>query len=227
MPVICDGVICDGAGGGSGLIPTPIIPDNVLVGNAGATGFDYLPLASLVEGIKYAWPNAAARIAQTGMTADELGVQRDTGDVYKYDGATWSVFFNLQDGASPSGITTYRAAVTTSISVFSATYIPIPPQPAFSISPPAGDYAVWFSSNVIQTAGAGLSEVHYGIGINGALVASTERRNRALTSTEQDIGIADRITVPAGGLVQVLAKCVGAVVPTVEFDARTLVMLQV
>jgi hypothetical protein len=64
-------------------------------------GLEFFSLSSLIEGIKYSWPDAAARIAQTGMVANELGIQRDTGDCYKYDGAVWNFFFNLQDGLQP------------------------------------------------------------------------------------------------------------------------------
>jgi len=68
--------------------------------NAGEDALEFFDLASVIEGIKYSWPDAAGRVAQTGMVDGELGVQRDTGDVYKYDDppGAWSVFFNLQDG---------------------------------------------------------------------------------------------------------------------------------
>jgi len=68
--------------------------------NVGEDGLEFFDLASVIEGIKYSWPDAAGRAAQTGMVDGELGVQRDTGDVYKYDDppGAWSVFFNLQDG---------------------------------------------------------------------------------------------------------------------------------
>ncbi len=60
----------------------------------------FFDLVSLIEGIKYSWLNAAQRNAQIGMVDAELGVQRDTGDVYRYDDppGVWNVFFNLQDG---------------------------------------------------------------------------------------------------------------------------------
>ena len=68
--------------------------------NVGEDGLEFFDLASVIEGIKYSWPDAAGRAAQTGMVDGELGVQRDTGDVYKYNDppGAWSVFFNLQDG---------------------------------------------------------------------------------------------------------------------------------
>jgi len=102
-PIIYNGDIWDGGGGGGGggsFIPLPLVPNSIVVTDALGTTFVYQPLASVIEGIKYAWADAAARIAQTGMVSGELGVQRDTGDVYRYNGATWVVFFNLQDGAS-------------------------------------------------------------------------------------------------------------------------------
>lgn len=52
-------------------------------------------LTASTYGIKYSWADAAARAAESGMSTDDLGVQRDTGDVYKYDGAVWNVFFSL------------------------------------------------------------------------------------------------------------------------------------
>jgi len=46
-------------------------------------------------GIRYVWTDAVARAAEVGMSADDLGVQDDTRDVYKYSGIAWEVFFNL------------------------------------------------------------------------------------------------------------------------------------
>jgi hypothetical protein len=97
MPIIYNG----GIASEDERIPDPVLDGNILVGNASG-GFDFQPLSSVIEGITYSWANAAERTAQTGMVSGELGVQRDTGDVWKYDGISWSVFFNLQDGAGAS-----------------------------------------------------------------------------------------------------------------------------
>ena len=37
----------------------------------------------------YKWADNAARTAQTGMTAGDLGYQTDTGTLYTYDGTSW------------------------------------------------------------------------------------------------------------------------------------------
>lgn len=46
-------------------------------------------------GIKYSWADSIERAAQTGMSEGDLGIQQDTREVYRYDGAAWQFFFDL------------------------------------------------------------------------------------------------------------------------------------
>jgi len=47
-------------------------------------------------GIKYAWNSQAEQDAQTGQHAGDLGLRRDTNDVYKWDGISWGApFFSI------------------------------------------------------------------------------------------------------------------------------------
>ena len=48
-------------------------------------------------GISYVWIDEAAKLAQTGMSADEQGVQEDTNTVYKYDGTAWEEYYVMSD----------------------------------------------------------------------------------------------------------------------------------
>jgi len=52
-------------------------------------------IAAASFGIKYSWADDVEKAAQIGMVADELGVQRDTGYVYKYSGSAWVYYFDL------------------------------------------------------------------------------------------------------------------------------------
>jgi hypothetical protein len=102
------------------LLDTPgtIAPDQLVKGNPGGTALEFIPLSAVKEGITYAWADAPERIAKctSGTMLDgELGIQRDTGDVYKYNDppGSCSVFFNLQDGffsGANQGDVLYRGA---------------------------------------------------------------------------------------------------------------------
>ena len=43
----------------------------------------------------YRWANAAARTAQTGMIAGDMGYQIDTDVLYRYSGSTWSPYAGI------------------------------------------------------------------------------------------------------------------------------------
>ena len=48
-------------------------------------------------GISYVWANKTARLAQTGMSVAEQGVQQDTNTVYKYNGTAWKEYYVMSD----------------------------------------------------------------------------------------------------------------------------------
>ena len=48
-------------------------------------------------GISYVWANKTARLAQTGMSVAEQGVQQDTSIVYKYTGSAWVTYYVMSD----------------------------------------------------------------------------------------------------------------------------------
>ena len=52
-------------------------------------------IAASAYGIKYSWANGDERIAQTGMSESEQGIQQDTREVYRYDGSSWVLFYTL------------------------------------------------------------------------------------------------------------------------------------
>lgn len=103
------GTYYDGGGGGGGgsaadwtdLNDTPaaISPDELVLGDATGSNLTFAPQSDFVEGTKYVWVDAADRASQTGMRTNELGVQRNTGEVFKWSGSAWVFFYNLADGS--------------------------------------------------------------------------------------------------------------------------------
>lgn len=69
-------------------------------GSAWVPYYSLLTLESYVapsSGVKYVWIDEAAKLAQTGMSTDEQGVQEDTNTVYKYDGTVWEEHYVMSD----------------------------------------------------------------------------------------------------------------------------------
>ena len=52
-------------------------------------------LATSAYGIKYTWENASEKNAQIGMQKFEQGVQKDTREVYAFNGVSWVLFYTL------------------------------------------------------------------------------------------------------------------------------------
>lgn len=214
-----------GGGGGSTFVslsdtPGSILPGQLLRGDSGGSFLEFFPASEIMAGIHYAWTNAAGRTGQTGMQAYQLGVQRDTGDVYRYNGTSWTVFFNLNDGVA-SGASPQEANSTSAVDITAASFVDIPQMTLTATG--NGVHVVSFSSDVFRSAGPTTSSIEYVLAVNGIPEADSLREQN-ITGSRELIAVVSYITLTAGQVVTAMMRTIGSPTPTATVGNRVLLM---